>query len=166
MPRVRILMVCMGNICRSPLAEGVFKALVEEAGLSEKIEIESAGTHFYHVGEAPDPRSIQVAKENGYSIEEQRSQQLSLEDFKRFDYLLVMDKRNLRDAKSLCPDPVLESKLKLFLDFSREPLSEMEVPDPYTGGAEGFKHVLSLVESASRGLLAHLQEEVFTTEKA
>ena len=154
-----ILFVCMGNICRSPLAEGVFRQLVEDAGLSNSVTIDSAGTHFYHVGASPDPRSVDTAKEHSIDISQQQARHVKKEDFDTYDQLLVMDKRNLRDIEHYCPRPELMSKVKLFLDYSRDPLTEMEVPDPYAGGLDGFEHVYQLVLSASKGLLASLQEE-------
>jgi len=157
MKKVNVLMICMGNICRSPLAEGTFKTLVAEKGLSDHIHVESAGTHFYHVGNLPDSRSINVAREHDIDITDQRSQQLCAEDFEAYDYLMVMDKRNLRDGASLAPNADAVKKLQLFLDFSREPLSTMEVPDPYHDD-NGFEHVFQLVSAASRGLLDHILE--------
>ena len=149
----------MGNICRSPLAHGVFEALVNDAGLAEKIHVDSAGTHFYHVGCLPDERSIDKARDYGIDITTQRARQLTAEDFSDFDYLLVMDKRNLRDASVLAPTPELAQKLTLFLDYSVGDFSESEVPDPYYGGIDGFEHVFQLVKSASVGFLAHLKED-------
>jgi protein-tyrosine phosphatase len=157
MKKVRVLMICMGNICRSPLAEGTFKTLVAEKGLSDQIDVESAGTHFYHVGNLPDSRSIEVAKTHEIDITDQRSAQLCADDFITYDYLMVMDKRNLRDGASLAPSPEAAEKLQLFLDFSREALPVMEVPDPYHDD-NGFEHVFQLVSSASRGLLEHILE--------
>ena len=158
---IKVLMICMGNICRSPLAHGVFEALVNDAGLAEKIHVDSAGTHFYHVGCLPDERSIDKARDYGIDITTQRARQLTAEDFSDFDYLLVMDKRNLRDASVLAPTPELAQKLALFLDYSLGDFSESEVPDPYYGGIDGFEHVFQLVKSASVGFLAHLKEKEF-----
>jgi protein-tyrosine phosphatase len=158
---IKVLMICMGNICRSPLAHGVFEALVKDAGLDDKIHVDSAGTHFYHVGCLPDDRSIEKARDYGIDITPQRARQLTAEDFSDFDYLLVMDKRNLRDASVLAPTPELAQKLTLFLDYSLGDFSESEVPDPYYGGIDGFEHVFQLVKSASVGFLAHLQEKEF-----
>jgi protein-tyrosine phosphatase len=155
---IRVLMICMGNICRSPLAEGTFQALLEAEGLTQAIQVDSAGTHFYHVGCQPDPRSIEVAHQHELDITRQRARQLQSNDFEVFDYLLVMDKRNLRDASSLAPTPEKAKKLQLFLDYARDAFTETEVPDPYYGGDDGFEHVYQLVASASRGLLAHIKE--------
>jgi protein-tyrosine phosphatase len=154
---ITVLMICMGNICRSPLAEGTFQHLLEQAHLTNKITVDSAGTHFYHSGCSADVRSIAVAKTYGLDISHQRARQLCPQDFYDFDYLCVMDNRNLRDAASLAPTPELAKKLTLFLDYSQEAWSETEVPDPYTGGDEGFEHVYQLVLSASKGLLKTIQ---------
>jgi protein-tyrosine phosphatase len=154
---IKVLMICMGNICRSPLAHGVFEHIVKEAGLADKISVDSAGTHFYHVGCLPDDRSILKAREYGIDITTQRARQLTREDFTDFDYLLVMDKRNLRDASVLAPTPEHAQKLTLFLDYSLGDFSEIEVPDPYYGGVDGFEHVYHLVQVASMGFLQHLK---------
>ena len=156
---IKVLMICMGNICRSPLAHGVFETLVEDAGLADKIHVDSAGTHFYHVGCLPDERSIDKARDYGIDITTQRARQLTRKDFTDFDYLLVMDKRNLRDASVIAPTPELAKKLTLFLDYSLGDYSEIEVPDPYYGGIDGFEQVFQLVKSASEGFLDYLQNE-------
>lgn len=158
MKKLGVLFICMGNICRSPLAEGVFRRQVEEAGLSGMFLIDSAGTHGYHTGASPDRRSIAVAREFNYCIEEQRSRLMTSEDFTEFDYMLAMDKRNLRDLTNYAPTKELAQKPKLLLDYSREPLTEMEVPDPYYDD-NGFQHVLKLVESGCSGFLETLREE-------
>ena len=155
-PQVKVLMVCMGNICRSPLAQAVLEAKAHQAGMANTLIIDSAGTHAYHVGEAPDPRSLAVAKQHGYDCSGQRARHLSPADAETYDLLLVMDKRNLRDAKAILGSAA-EGKLQLLLDFSTDPLTETEVPDPYFGGDDGFTHVLRLVESGCDGLLAHLR---------
>jgi protein-tyrosine phosphatase len=156
---IQVLMVCMGNICRSPLAEGTFQALIEAYGLQQQLRVESAGTHFYHIGCLPDERSIAKAAEYGLDITHQRARQLCAEDFDTFEYILVMDKRNLRDAASLAATPQAAKKLQLFLNYAREPHTEMEVPDPYHDGPAGFEHVYQLVKSASEGLMAHILEQ-------
>ena len=155
--QVKILFVCMGNICRSPTAEGVFKRFVEQAGLSERIASDSAGTHGYHVGEPPDERAQRFAQKRGYDLSALRARQVARGDFEAFDYVLAMDEMNLRLLERLCPPPHAH-KLRLFLAFANDPALR-EVPDPYYGGAQGFEHVLDLVERAARGLLAHLQSE-------
>lgn len=152
--RIKILFVCMGNICRSPTAHGVFRHLVREAGLEHRIEIDSAGTHAYHLGEPPDRRSCETARERGVDIGDLRARRARSQDFLDFDYVLAMDEDNYRNLAELCPSG-MEEKLKLFMDFAPE-LQVREVPDPYYGGARGFDLVFDLLESASRGLLAEL----------
>jgi len=148
---VKILFVCMGNICRSPTAHGVFRNLVIEAGLTDSIETDSAGTHAYHVGNPPDGRSMEKAVERGMDMSDLRARQVCLEDFDLFDYVLAMDDDNYADLSALCPKGK-ESRLHMFMDFApSHPLRE--VPDPYYGGAKGFDQVFDMVEMASKGLL-------------
>lgn len=158
-PVIKVLMICMGNICRSPLAHGVLQRLVEEANLQDKIVVDSAGTHFYHIGCSPDERSIAVADSFGLDISTQKARQLIPADFETFDYLIVMDKRNLRDAKSMAPTPELAKKLTLFMSYSQDAFTETDIPDPYHDGDDGFRHVYNLVASASKGFLATLRQE-------
>jgi len=153
--QVRILFVCMGNLCRSPMAEGVFRHHVIQAGLDGRVAIDSAGTHDYHVGEPPDPRAQGAAGRRGYDLSAQRGRQVSDADFSEFDFLLAMDEVNLRVLKRLCP-PQHAHKLKLFMEFSTG-TALREVPDPYYGGDQGFERVLDMVEDASQGLLEHLR---------
>lgn len=152
---VRVLFVCMGNICRSPLAHGLFEQMVREAGLAEKILVDSAGTHAYHVGQPPDLRSQETARRRGVDLSGQRARRVSEKDFEDFDYVLAMDKDNYLMLEEICP-PGCESKLRLFLEFAPE-LPETEVPDPYYGGASGFERVYDLVDMAARGLLKEIQ---------
>ena len=154
---VRVLFVCMGNICRSPTAEAVFRRHVEKAGLGERIHIDSAGTVDYHVGAAPDARAQQAAKQRGYDMSMLRGRQVEVEDFGRFDYVLAMDNLNLVTLERLRP---LEAKshLGLFLEFA-EQHDEWEVPDPYYGGTDGFERVLDMVEEAATGLLQHIRQQ-------
>lgn len=152
---IRILFVCMGNICRSPSAEGVFRDLVREAGLEGEIDIDSAGTHGYHVGRPPDERSRAAALARGRDISDLRARQVALSDFAAFDYVLSMDDANHAHLMSLAPAAARE-RIWPFLDFAID-YSERSVPDPYYGGEQGFEHVLDLIEDASRGLLAHLR---------
>ncbi|MEO5335778.1 MAG: low molecular weight phosphotyrosine protein phosphatase [Magnetospirillum sp. WYHS-4] len=153
---VRVLFVCLGNICRSPTAEGVFRALVEKEGLAGHIHVDSAGTGAYHVGEPPDARSQAAAARRGVDLSPLRARQAVREDFHRFDYVLAMDRDNLRNLQALCPKGE-EHRLRLFLDFAPQ-AGRREVPDPYYGGPQGFDTVLDLAEAASRGLLAHIRE--------
>jgi protein-tyrosine phosphatase len=148
---IAVLFVCMGNICRSPTAEGVFRHLVQKEGHDNWINTDSAGTHAYHIGEQPDPRSQQTALTRGIDLSDLRARKAIENDFHEFDYVLAMDDDNYRLLENICPAG-LESKLCLFLDFSSE-YSETQVPDPYYDGEQGFDHVFDLVESASRGLL-------------
>ena len=156
MQEVRVLFVCMGNICRSPTAEGVFKHFVAEAGLAKHILSDSAGTHDYHIGEPPDPRAQEAAVRRGYDLGSLRGRQVSPRDFSDFDYVLAMDETNRRELERLCP-PRDAHKLKLFMSFAGDPVLR-EVPDPYYGGTQGFDQVLDMVELAARGLLKHLRE--------
>jgi len=149
----------MGNICRSPTAHGVFEALVQREGLADRILVDSAGTHSYHIGKAPDPRSQQTAITRGYDLSHLRARQAVREDFHEFDYILAMDRSNYADLLAISP-PGLSDKLHLFLDFAPEVAAD-EVPDPYYGGGDGFARVFDLVEIASEGLLNRIKEEHF-----
>ena len=153
---VNILFVCMGNICRSPTAEGVFNKIIVEQGYAEKIGIDSAGTHAYHTGEAPDSRAQQSALARGIDISKLRARKATAKDFERFDYVIAMDHDNLSHLESICPDEH-RGKLSLFLEFGSQS-DVKEVPDPYYGGPLGFERVLDLVEDASVGLLAAILE--------
>lgn len=141
----------MGNICRSPTAEGVFRHLVESRGLSGQIFIDSAGTHAYHIGEQPDQRSQQTALERGIDMSSQRARKVQANDFDDFDYVLAMDGSNYADLRRLA-SPAGRKKLHLFMDFAKD-WKETEVPDPYYGGNRGFDLVFDMVEAASEGLL-------------
>jgi protein-tyrosine phosphatase len=154
--KISVLFVCMGNICRSPTAEAVFYAQVQEAGLAHCIHIDSAGTHDYHVGCAPDARTQRAAKLRGYDLSALRGRQVEAEDFYRFDYVLAMDQANLAALRRLRP-PDAAGHLGLFLEYARNH-REREVPDPYYGGAAGFERVLNLVEDAAAGFLERLGE--------
>jgi low molecular weight protein-tyrosine phosphatase len=158
--KIRVLFVCMGNICRSPTAEAVFRRYVEQAGLSEQIQIDSAGTHDYHIGDPPDARAQQAARQRGYDMSNLRGRQVEVEDFFRFDYVLAMDNLNLVILERLRPQDA-QSHLGLFLEFA-EHRGEYEVPDPYFGGTDGFERVLDMVEEAANGLLRHIRDHHLT----
>ena len=151
-----VLFVCMGNICRSPTAEGVFRYHAEQAGMLEKLDIDSAGTHAYHTGEPADRRARAAAERRGMSLEGISARRVVSEDFERFDYIVAMDEDNLARLHDESPEEH-RSKLRLFLEFAGG--DEREVPDPYYGGAAGFERVLDLVEEASRGLLETLSRK-------
>ena len=152
---IKILFVCMGNICRSPTAEGVFRHQVAQAGLSNQFLIDSAGTHAYHIDEAPDVRSQSAASQRGFDLSQQMSRQVNMDDFAKFDYIISMDKYNDEILKNNCPSEH-RAKLHLFMDFAENNTVE-EVPDPWSGGHKGFDIVLNLVEEASTGLLKKLK---------
>lgn len=144
----------MGNICRSPTAEGVFRHYVEEAGLADQIEIDSAGTHAYHIGNPPDPRAQSAARKRGIELSDLRARRVTENDFIDYDYVIAMDESNREDLEATCP-PGYDDRIHLFLDFGQG--NESEVPDPYYGSGNGFEIVLNLIEDASKGLLKHLQ---------
>lgn len=147
-----VLFVCMGNICRSPTAEGVFRALLARESLEARVLVDSAGTGGWHAGEPPDRRAAATAAKRGYDLSAQRARQVSLSDFEHFDFMVAMDSQNIRDLRAIAPAPLRE-KPRLLLDFAREPLPTREVPDPYYGGVDGFDRVLDLVEAGCHGLL-------------
>ncbi|MEM7431771.1 MAG: low molecular weight protein-tyrosine-phosphatase, partial [Pseudomonadota bacterium] len=144
----------MGNICRSPTAEGVFRKIVADAGLSDVIETDSAGTHAYHVGEPPDRRAQAAAEKRGYSLSDLRARRVADDDCETFDYVIAMDDDNHYNLRSKA-DEQYHDRIQLFLDYSKG--SETEVPDPYYGGTAGFELVLDMIEDASKGLLAKIQ---------
>lgn len=156
--KTSLLFVCMGNICRSPTAEGVFRAQALAAGIEPTLYIDSAGTHAYHVGAAPDARSQLYAKKRGYDLSQQRARQVNANDFDQFDYLLAMDKDNLALLKGACP-PEHQHKLALFMQYASNSSAD-EVPDPYHGGARGFDIVLDYIEDASKGLIDALKKQI------
>ncbi|MEQ1556787.1 MAG: low molecular weight protein-tyrosine-phosphatase [Gallionella sp.] len=157
--KVAVLFVCMGNICRSPTAEAVFREYVRRAGLAAKIEIDSAGTHDYHVGEAPDLRTQRAAQQRGFQMTHLRGRQVSAVDFADFDYVLAMDEANLAILNQLVPANS-ETHAELFLHYAHHHV-EREVPDPYYGGADGFERVLDMVEDAAAGLLQAIRAQHF-----
>lgn len=152
---IRVLFVCMGNICRSPTAEGVFRQLLRDAGLEGAVETDSAGTHGYHVGRPPDPRAQEAARKRGIVMDDLRARQVALSDYEYFDYLLAMDRGNEEILLAEAPE-AHRDKVRMFLNFAAE-APEDEVPDPYYGGDKGFERVLDLIEQASAGFLDHLR---------
>jgi protein-tyrosine phosphatase len=151
---MRILFVCMGNICRSPSAEAVFRQVLRERAPDVAIEIDSAGTHDYHVGEAPDRRAIEAARRRGIDMSGLRARQVSLEDFAQFDLLLAMDEENRNELQRRAPVQYRE-RVRLFMEYAPHAHS-LVVPDPYYGGHQGFEEVLDLLELASVGLLEEI----------
>jgi len=158
---IRVLFVCLGNICRSPTAEGVFRRIVADAGLASRIEAASAGTHAYHVGEGADPRSTTAARRRGYDLSSHNARRVAAPDFHEFDYVLAMDRDNLRHLRAAAA-PGSRARVGLFLEFAPTAKYE-EVPDPYSRGEEGFELVLDLIESASEGLLEHIRRQHLRT---
>ena len=152
--RTRILMVCTGNICRSPTAEGVLRGMAETLGVAAAIEVDSAGTQGYHVGDPPDERSQEAARKRGYDISGLRARRVAPEDFHRFDLILAMDREHLAILEQSRPSNA-QCQVQLFLDYARRAAAS-EVPDPYYGGPSGFEHVLDLIEDAAAGLIASL----------
>jgi protein-tyrosine phosphatase len=151
-----ILFVCMGNICRSPTADGVFRAKLKQLGLQSTVHVDSAGTHNYHPGSPPDARSQSHAARRGYDLSELRARQIRDADFEHFDLILAMDWDNLALVQDLCP-PKYQSKVRRLTEFCQK-LDSSVVPDPYYGGDAGFEQVLDLVEDACNGLLLHVQK--------
>jgi protein-tyrosine phosphatase len=156
MEKIKVLFVCMGNICRSPTAEGVFTKLVRDHDLEAHFTIDSAGTHAYHIGKEPDLRSQAAAIERGVDLSKLRARKVSDEDFEDFDFLLAMDDDNFAILVHDCPEQY-KSKIKYFLDYAPQ-LNERQVPDPYYGGAYGFERVLDMIEEASAGFLKSVQK--------
>ncbi|HLA74538.1 MAG TPA: low molecular weight protein-tyrosine-phosphatase [Gammaproteobacteria bacterium] len=161
---VNVLFVCMGNICRSPTAHGIFLSLIKQHGLEHAIAVDSAGTHDYHVGAPPDRRAQASALKRGIDISGLRARHVDQIDFERFDYVLAMDRDNYRLLRALCPEHH-EYKLKLFMEFAPH-LNQPEVPDPYYGGASGFERVLDMVEEAARGLLEDIRHRHLSSATA
>jgi protein-tyrosine phosphatase len=155
---VRLCFVCLGNICRSPTAEGIMLHLIERAGLRQQIRAESAGTADYHVGEPPDPRSLATARAHGVELPS-LARRFEREDFARFDYVLAADTDNLRRLSALAPDQAARAKLHLLRSFDPGSPRGAAVPDPYYGDGDGFERVFEICEAACRGLLEHIQRE-------
>jgi protein-tyrosine phosphatase len=155
--KLKVLMVCMGNICRSPTAEGVLRRKLADAGLARVVEVDSAGTHGYHAGNPPDPRAQRHAAQRGYDLSKLRARRVREEDFERFDLVLAMDDDNLSELEAL-RRPESPAELGLLMDHAGG--RGRTVPDPYYGDAAGFERVLDDVEAACDGLLAHLRERL------
>lgn len=149
MNKIKVLFVCMGNICRSPTAEGVFNKLLQDAQAQDLFEIDSAGTHAYHVGESPDDRAQATARKRGIDLSYIRARKFDISDFEDYDYILAMDTDNYQILRQACPAH-LQHKVKRFLDYAPQ-RDEQDVPDPYYGGPNGFEHVFDLVADASQG---------------
>ncbi|WP_397475279.1 low molecular weight protein-tyrosine-phosphatase [Pusillimonas sp.] len=154
----KVLFVCMGNICRSPSAEGVFRHMIDEAGLSGAVQVDSAATHSFHLGEAPDARAQAAARKRGYDISHSVARQVRPEDFREFDLILAMDWENLSALQQQCPK-VYHHKLMLLMRFANE-FEEATVPEPYYGGIEGFTKVLDYLEDACQGVLEVVRKRV------
>lgn len=155
---IKVLFVCMGNICRSPTAEGVFRKLLQERRLEGRVEVDSAGTHGYHVGESPDPRTQRAAAARGYDLSDIRARKVTPPDLEYFDMVLAMDRNNLEVLKRMCP-PELSGRLDLFMRHARN-FDDDEVPDPYYGLGHGFDLVIDMVEDAAIGLLDEIEKRL------
>lgn len=162
--RYSVLLCCMGNICRSPTAQGVLRDAADRAGLGEHLRIDSAGTVGSHAGEPPDPRAQRHALRRGVDIGAQRARQVQARDFEEFDLVVAMDRDNLAWLRTACP-PAQQHKLRLMMSFAPRAATD-EVPDPYYGGAEGFERVFDLLELACAGLLGHVQAELQLRRRA
>jgi low molecular weight protein-tyrosine phosphatase len=152
----RILFVCMGNICRSPTAEGVMRSLLREAGMEDAVEVDSAGTGGWHAGDPPDARAAEAARARGIALDG-AARQVRPRDFEDFDLLVAMARENLRDLLAIAPDEASAGKVRLLREFDPDAGDDLDVPDPYYGGPQGFERVLDLVTAACRGLLAELR---------
>ena len=156
--KISVLVVCTGNICRSPTGEGVLRHLAQKRGLGDRVHVRSAGTHDYHVGDCPDPRTLKHAKKRGYDLSAQRAMQVAPEHFEQYDYILAMDRGHLRILKKMAP-AASRARLGMFLEASAKWKGE-DVPDPYYGGVEGFERVLDMVEEAAGRWLDRIEAEL------
>ena len=158
-PEISVLFVCLGNICRSPLAEGVLSHRLEEAGLSDQVYVDSAGTGAWHAGQAPDARSATVAERNGIELRG-RARRVRIDDFFEFELVLAMDRSNLQDLKDLESGSGSEAAIRLFREFDPEQHGDPDVPDPYYGGPDGFQRVFEMVDRTCAALVDHLRREL------
>lgn len=158
-PEISVLFVCLGNICRSPLGEGVLLHRLAEAGLSDRVDVDSAGTGAWHVGQRPDSRSIAVAKKHGIELPG-TARRVRLEDFFEFQLVLAMDRSNLADLKDLESGSGSDASIRLLLEFDPEASDDLDVPDPYYGGPDGFDRVYDMVDRACAALVDHLEREL------
>ncbi len=154
----RVLLVCMGNICRSPTAEGVLRQFIKINNLGDKVEVDSAGTHGYHVGEAPDGRTQRAAAIRGYNLSQLRARKVARQDLEYFDLILAMDESNLDNLHRMAT-PEQRERIKLFMEYARN-FEDKEVPDPYYGLGHGFDLVLDMVEDASNGLIEEIKKSL------
>ncbi len=155
---MNILFVCLGNICRSPTADAVFRTHVHDAGLSSRIRVDSAGTGSWHIGDAPDRRATSTALKRGYDLSAIRSRKVRQQDFNEFDFVLAMDAQNLSDLLAICPAEH-QRKVELFLNYAPK-VEDNDVPDPYYGVGNGFERVLDMIELASQGLLDRIKKDI------
>lgn len=155
---LKVLFVCTGNICRSPTGEGVFRHLLKEGGLDGHISTDSCGMEGWHVGKGPDSRSIQAARSRGFDISDLRARQIAPNDYHEFDLLLAMDKGHYQRMLDQAPDGTSD-KIRMFLEPVAEAVGHLDVPDPYYGAADGFEHVLDLIEAGSRAWIDQLQQQ-------
>ena len=158
LPQARLLVVCLGNICRSPMAEGILRARIERSPFAGRVEVDSAGTGNWHVGHPPDPRAVACIRDAGVDIAGLRGRQVTREDFHRFDWLLCADRQNLRDVQALAPMRMAQ-RASLLLEWAGVP-GDGEIPDPYTGNERHFAHVRRLLEQAADGVVARLRREL------
>ena len=156
--RIGVLFVCLGNICRSPVAAGVFRDVVRSEGFADRFDIDSAGTSDYHIGDPPDARSAEEAQRRGLTLDH-AARQIGAEDFARFDYVIAMDASNLGRIKRLASGAAGRAELRLLRSFDDSARDDLEVPDPYFGGPDGFADVHDMIERASRGLLEHIRAQ-------
>lgn len=161
---IKVLFVCMGNVCRSPTAEGVLRHILRQKNLADKVEVDSAGTHGYHAGEAPDQRTRQAAAVRHYDISDMRARKVAGQDLDYFDLILAMDHNNLGVLKRICP-PDKQDRLGLFMSYSKN-FDDDEVPDPYYGLGHGFDLVLDMIEDAAAGLVESLEQRLIEEANA